>query len=172
MNSLTHPSHALPDPIRKKLAINTDCWLWTGAVNSKGYPSTGNGRGSSMLAHRAAYEALRGPIPDGMTIDHLCRVKLCLNPDHLEVVTRAENSRRGNFDIDTHCPRGHELTPENVYERIKPHGQLRRECRMCRREKAAQRAAALDVESARIHNAVSGAEFPVSGDDLACKGAA
>jgi len=72
----------------------TGCWLWTGADNGTGY-----GRitvaGKFLLAHRAVYEALRGPIQDGMTIDHLCRIRCCVNPDHLEVVSMKVNILRG-----------------------------------------------------------------------------
>lgn len=73
-----------------------DCWLWTATRTAKDghgrfYPITGKG----VLAHRFAYELLVGPIPDGLVIDHLCRVRLCVNPAHLEPVTAEENTRRG-----------------------------------------------------------------------------
>jgi len=73
-----------------------DCWRWTGAISDTGYGdfflsiSVG-----TVRAHRWAYEERRGPIPRGMDLDHLCRVRHCVNPDHLEPVTRAENLRRG-----------------------------------------------------------------------------
>ena len=83
---------------------STPCTLWEGAVQSRGYGSLKIG-GKSMLAHRRAWEVARGPIPEGMTIDHLCRQKLCVNPDHMEVVTRGENLRRMNAVVRP--PRAH-----------------------------------------------------------------
>lgn len=73
----------------------TPCHVWTRAVGSHGYGSI-KIRGKVVLAHRHYYEAARGPIPNGKIIDHLCRVPLCVNPDHLDVVTVAENTRRGS----------------------------------------------------------------------------
>jgi hypothetical protein len=74
-----------------------ECWRWTGAV-AGGYGrfwiGPGRARGRPVQAHRFAYELLVGPIPDGLTIDHLCLNKLCVNPAHMEPVTGAENSRR------------------------------------------------------------------------------
>lgn len=116
----------------------TDCTIWTGAVNSKGYGCFAVG-GVSYLAHRLAYEDVRGPIADGMTIDHMCRVRNCVNVDHLEVVTVAENNRRkrgGPMFLGGECSRGHRLTEGNAYKH--PRGHV--ECRECRRQlKAARR---------------------------------
>lgn len=72
----------------------TTCWNWQGARQSRGYGSFGIAPGRTALAHRVAYEAMVGPIPDGMTLDHLCENKVCVNPAHLEPVTREENTRR------------------------------------------------------------------------------
>lgn len=77
------------------------CWEWRAAVNNRGY-----GKFRQMFAHRWAWEYLIGPIPDGLTIDHLCRNIVCVNPDHLEVVTKAENNRRAHGHR-TACIRGH-----------------------------------------------------------------
>ena len=76
---------------------NTGCWIWTGATLNEGYGKIGVGRRGEghRLAHRIMYELLRGPIPDGKELDHLCRFPRCINPWHLEPVTRSENQLRG-----------------------------------------------------------------------------
>lgn len=85
------------------------CWLWNGTVSDTGYPQFRiNGR--SLRAHRVAYELFVGAIPDGLTIDHLCRVKRCVNPAHLEPVTAAENTRRATtLSWPRQCPKGHDM---------------------------------------------------------------
>ena len=85
-----------------------------------------------MLIHRKVWEEARGPIPEGMTIDHLCMQKTCINPDHMEVVTRSENSRR-RLRAQTHCVKGHPLSGENVVLLKKRDGYTRRCCVTCRR---------------------------------------
>lgn len=81
------------------------CWLWTGSVGSRGY---GQINIRALLrpvgTHRVAYEAVNGPIPDGMELDHLCEVKTCVRPDHLDVVTKAEHSRRSCARLDAKSP--------------------------------------------------------------------
>lgn len=117
---------------------NSDgCMLWTGAV-VKGYGHF-RAEDQAVRAHRLAYELLVGPIPEGLTIDHVkdrgCKSKLCCNPNHLEPVTRAVNTGRGNqarvWAPKTHCPQNHEFTPENTYVRLSG----LRECRRCRRDR-------------------------------------
>lgn len=111
------------------------CWLWTGARSSNGYGAVSIG-GRVVGAHRAVYELLAGPIPAGLQLDHLCRVRRCVNPAHLEPVTARENQLRGVHGLKTHCPAGHPYDEENTY--IHP-GRGVRDCRLCRRESARRR---------------------------------
>lgn len=97
-----------------RMAHADECWLWTGTI-SGGYGRFHTG-GSYVRAHRFAYEQLVGPIPDDLTLDHLCMVKACVNPAHLEPVTRGENARRFTQTI-TECPRGHTYTEETSRQR-------------------------------------------------------
>lgn len=115
----------------------TGCWQWQGSINDGGYGYFRKGpRGAvqRFTAHRAIYELVVGPIPPGMDLDHLCRLRSCVNPEHLEPVTRQVNLLRGIgwaglHAAQTHCRHGHEFTPENTIHRARlPHG---RECRMC-----------------------------------------
>jgi hypothetical protein len=109
----------------------TGCWLWTGALNDGGYARWPTKDGGSRQAHRRIYELLVGPIPTGLQIDHLCRVKRCVNPDHLEPVTQAENlARAGRLWGKTECGHGHPWTEENILVDYDGH----RRCRICRRE--------------------------------------
>lgn len=112
------------------------CWLWIGTVLSGGYGQFTDGRGRRTSAHRFAYELTNGPVSDGLHLDHLCRVRNCVNPDHLEPVTCRENVLRGigPSAINAHrteCVNGHEFTPENTY--VTPDG--RRMCRICTAER-------------------------------------
>lgn len=108
------------------------CWLWT----AKKTPGKHAGYGVfaitahvQPMAHRYAYELLVGPVPEGLVLDHLCRVRNCVNPVHLEPVTQRENiMRQLNTGTETHCPHGHEFTPENTY--VAPKGY--RQCRECK----------------------------------------
>ena len=127
--------HSEPPEARFWKYINkTDsCWLWTGTKNKKGYGRFVIKNRKLVTPHRFAYELLVGPITEGMTIDHLCRVKLCCNPKHLEQVSGLENTRRGvpfrSQVLMTHCKRGHPLSGENLH--IGTGG--RRVCRSCSR---------------------------------------
>ena len=110
----------------------TGCWLWTRCVDGSGYGAVRAG-GATRRAHRVSYEAIVGQIPPGLQMDHLCRVKSCVNPDHLEPVTHRENSLRSNNAGGrnarmTHCLRGHLLADPNVYW---CRGGLRRLCKAC-----------------------------------------
>lgn len=99
--------------------LGTPCWLWTRSTR-RGYGRARAPRGvGTEAAHRIAWMMLVGPIPEGLELDHLCRVRACVNPAHLEPVTHAENLRRGiRRDVSvgkTHCKHGHEYTRANVY---------------------------------------------------------
>lgn len=106
------------------------CWLWQGRTGSDGYGLVTNGYRNQLRAHRAAYAYMVGPIPDGLTIDHLCRVRACVNPAHLEPVTAIENSRRAATFVAyqrTQCRLGHPL-PRHIPGR-------HRSCVSCARER-------------------------------------
>jgi len=106
------------------------CWCWTGNLNRDGYAYFKfDGRFTSV--HRASYEEFVGSIPDGMDIDHLCRVRDCVNPDHLEPVSHVENCARGSRAQATHCMNGHEFTEVNTYRRKDGRSVNSRRCRQC-----------------------------------------
>ena len=115
---------------------NTGCWLWTAAI-ARGYGVFWF-EGRQGPAHRYAYERWAGPIPDGLQLDHLCRVRNCVNPNHLEPVTCRENLLRGEtFNATnaarTHCPQGHEYDEKNTYV-----WRSQRHCRPCRADAEAR----------------------------------
>lgn len=115
-----------------------ECLIWFRTKTSAGYGNVRFG-GKTHTAHRLAYELTNGPVPKGMELDHLCRNRLCIDPTHLEPVTRRENILRGEGPTarharQTHCSRGHEFTPENTYRRP---GHNIRTCRTCQRERQA-----------------------------------
>lgn len=135
MNSLVgFEGGYIPEP-------NSGCWLWEHSITEGGYgkfyvPSLRR----NVWAHRFSYEAFVGPIPEGLQIDHLCRVRCCVNPLHLEPVTRSVNLRRANAGMNlalrqlakTRCPNGHLYSPENTYSRPNGTGSSR-ECRICKK---------------------------------------
>lgn len=142
-------------PIERLLARiavdpDTGCWIWQGYIHPRsGYGFMGIGSkldGSRRLypTHRVAYEAMVGPIPDRFDVDHLCRVRACCCPDHLEAVTHQENCRRGDCGKNnghgdkTHCPHGHPYSGPNLT--ITKRG--RRTCKACARERARRKKAA------------------------------
>ena len=111
------------------------CWLWVGHVSVMGYARYGSRK---RYAHRLIYEALVGPIPAGMELDHLCRAHRCVNPSHLEVVTHRENILRGRGPAAAHarkteCVNGHPFDAANTYS-WGPEGRYR-SCRTCDRER-------------------------------------
>lgn len=146
-----------PDP---KVDLQTGCWLWQGTIATNGY-----GRDGLAYAHRRYYEALVGPIPHGLQIDHLChnedrtclggvacRHRRCVNPAHLEAVTQAENLHRGPRMAEqmarTHCPQGHPYTGDNLH--VRSNGA--RQCRACACEAVARRRGKTDYPGRGLAN--------------------
>ena len=126
-------------PLRKfdeRVGVNldSDCWLWIAGKSHNGYGQFSH-KGKTYRAHRWSYEYAKGKIPDGLQLDHLCRTRHCVNPDHLEAVTGKENCIRGNTgkatgkrqNLKSHCPQGHPYSGTNLY--IAPRGT--RGCRVC-----------------------------------------
>lgn len=125
----------------EKVRVNplTGCWIWRAYSTKTGYaqfqaPDLNTGESRLQYAHRVAYESIHGPVPEGFELDHLCARRNCVNPAHLEPVTRKENLMRGDTlpaarAAQTHCQRGHELSGDNVYTNP---SQGSRTCRICR----------------------------------------
>lgn len=130
----------LPVPYQVRICPEpfSGCWIWIGCLNGTGYASKSLSKGvvDYTLVHRYVYDKLVGPIPEGLTLDHLCRVRCCVNPNHLEPVPREENWRRGErnqYTRKTHCPQGHPYSGHNlvVYYRD---GKPIRYCRICKND--------------------------------------
>lgn len=130
----------------KFVELNSEeCWLWLGSLNTGGYGLLSVSREGSktrLQAHRIAYEQKNGDIPLGLVIDHLCRNRRCVNPNHLEPVTTRENLERGDSwkhempqpqSVKTHCPQGHPYDEENTKYYTTPEGHTHRQCRACRK---------------------------------------
>ncbi len=121
------------------------CWIWMGNVSPTGYGQIQQtSQRKMLLVHRVAYELFRGPIAEGLQIDHLCSVRCCINPNHLEAVTPLENTRRsiarngGHWERKiTHCPHGHTYDTKNTYINRKG----KRICRACNQIRMAKRIA-------------------------------
>ena len=129
------PAPNKPEHIWDRIEKVTEsgCWIWTGEITSDGYGRF-RLRQKYISVHRFVYEFLKGPIPVDLVPDHLCRVRCCCNPDHIELVTGRENTLRGEtiaggFAKRTHCNKGHEFTPENTI--MRGDWPSARRCRTC-----------------------------------------
>ena len=131
---------SMEDRFFQKVRKTDSCWLWTGALNSRGYGAFGV-NGKSVSAHRYSYETYVGPIPEGMVVCHSCDIRNCVNPQHLWVGSTADNNkdmfqkeRNGSSTRrQTHCRRGHDFSEYGVYERKRKDDTIDRFCRECKR---------------------------------------
>lgn len=141
----------LIERVEERIIRSDGCWEWTGPRNRDGYGhfsyqvDPGNRRRRTSMAHRLIYEHYVGPIPPGLTLDHMCRNRGCVNPLHLRPMTLRANVLLGTSPVarhsqQTHCIHGHEFTPENTYWRPRGAG---RDCRTCIRRRIEARRAAL-----------------------------
>lgn len=129
---------------------NAGCWLWTGSRSGHGYGQFWVD-GRTVPAHRVAYEALVGPIPDDLEPDHLCPNRNCVNPSHIALVSHRANTLRGQAPTalnarKTHCPRGHAYDEANTYWQ-RHDGGIHRRCLTCHRQGMRDRRAFLATRS-------------------------
>jgi HNH endonuclease len=127
------------------------CWLWTGCWDQSGYGMITVKHGLTKRAHIVSYEMFVGPVPDGLEMDHLCRVRCCVNWRHLEAVTKAENAKRSPFVLSTihakktHCIYGHPLSGDNLAVQFLKNGHKYRSCMTCRRRYVVERRAKISL---------------------------
>ena len=130
-------SFYIPEPM-------SGCWIWIGGDNGNDYGVFSLKHGYTIYAHRFSYLVHKGDIPDGLELDHTCRNRLCVNPDHLEAVTHQVNKIRG---MKTHCKYGHALTEDNLY--YDPGG--RRYCIVCIRRHQKERPRRIRVNGRKVN---------------------
>lgn len=128
---VTRRTRPLSERLFEKVDAEGICWIWTRSRNVGGYGVINVSREQGVrVVHRVVWELLVGAIPDDLELDHLCRVRQCCNPDHLEPVTRKVNVDRGSHRAGAprrdHCLNGHEMTAENTRQ-----GNQQRVCRTC-----------------------------------------
>lgn len=150
------PSSSVEERFWSKVDKQNECWIWQGSATN-GYGAFALTHSTIVLAHKFSYEWLKGPVPDGYQVDHLCHNldisceggvtclhRRCLNPDHLEAVLPAVNRARGitarpnagrHWSERTHCGHGHEYTAENTYIRLRNGKFWARSCRTCNRDR-------------------------------------
>lgn len=131
-----------------KIEFTDTCWLWKASVDKDGYGKYRDFTHNIWKAHRAAYYYMFGYLPaKGRHLDHLCRVRNCVNPHHLQDVTSRQNTLRGEGVASinakkTHCPKGHAYEGDNLHTYLmRAHGTFARECVTCRRVKGKVRSA-------------------------------
>lgn len=130
----------IPERVVERVITNIDvvgeCWISRYSIGSHGYSQIGwkdGGRRFATLCHRVAWVHVFGPIPEGMTVDHICRQRRCVNPAHLRLLTNVDNARDNGMARRTACPAGHPYDDENTYRRANGH----RQCRACATERRA-----------------------------------
>lgn len=125
---LVHAPNIIAERILDRIRISetTECWNFTGKLDRDGYGRMRYNGSNPRLLHRISYQAYRGNISKGLTIDHLCRNRKCCNPEHLEAVPLLTNIKRGGNTIKTHCTHGHEFGENNFYNY-----NGRRRCKNC-----------------------------------------
>jgi hypothetical protein len=142
---MTRWTKTLAERFFEKVNKTDTCWIWTGASNHLGYGQiwvTDERR--VAMAHRVSVTLHGGSIPKGYDVDHLCRVRACVNPDHLEPVPHSVNMERAPWSAPdfqaakTHCKRNHEFTKANTLTKTNSSGGISRQCRTCTRESQAR----------------------------------